>query len=101
MVTFVDDCGIAYLHEKDVNKLINNHRNHGFALTREGDFTSFLGIKFVRDEKAGTLTMTQRGLIDRIIDVTGMANFNPNWTPAASATLSSDPDGEPMTEDWN
>ena len=65
MVTFVDDCGIAYLHEKDVETLITNLRNRGFTLTREGDFTSFLGIKFERDEKAGTLTMTQRGLIDR------------------------------------
>ena len=33
MVTFVDDCGIAYLHEKDVETLITNLRNRGFALT--------------------------------------------------------------------
>ena len=91
MVTFVDDCGIAFLYEKDVDALITNLRKRGFTLTREGDFTSFLGIKFKHDEKAGTLTMTQHGLIDRIVDVTGMANCNPNWTPATSVTLSSDP----------
>ena len=101
MVTFVDDCGIAYLHEKDVDKLINNLRNRGFALTREGDFTSFLGIKFEKDEETGSLTMTQKGLIDRIVALTGMSNCNPNWTPASSVVLASDPNGEPMTDDWN
>ena len=49
-----DMAQIVYLHEKDANKLIDNLRNHGFALTKEGDLTSFLGIKFEKDEETGS-----------------------------------------------
>ena len=67
----------------------------------EGTFTDFLGIKFVKDEVTNTVTLTQKGLIQKIIKATGLQDCNPNHTPALQACLGIDPDGEPMDEFWN
>ncbi|KAI2499447.1 hypothetical protein MHU86_15031 [Fragilaria crotonensis] len=72
-----------------------------FNFTREGTFTDFLGINFTRDATNGTLTLTQKGLIQKIKEATGMSDSNYNWTPAAQAALGIDPDGPPMTETWS
>ena len=67
----------------------------------DDSLTSFLGIKFERGND-GTFTMTQPGLIDKIIKATGLENCNPNGTPAApNQTLGKDPDGEEFSEDWS
>ena len=42
--------------------------------------------------------MTQPGLIQKVIEATGMSDCNPNRTPAAQACLGSDVDGPPMKE---
>jgi hypothetical protein len=66
-------------------------------LTREGTFSElFLGIKFDKDKSADTITLTQQGLIQKIVDTTGMQDCNPNWIPASQMALGSDPDGETM-----
>ncbi|KAI2509810.1 hypothetical protein MHU86_4663 [Fragilaria crotonensis] len=52
----------------------------GLEFTREGTFTDFLGIKFVKDEVANTVTLTQKGLIQKIIKATGLQDCNPNHT---------------------
>jgi Reverse transcriptase (RNA-dependent DNA polymerase) len=101
VVLYVDDVGIAYAHESDLNKLLDGLEKRGLEFTREGTFTDFLGIKFVKDATNNTVTLTQKGLIQRIIDATGMADCNPNWTPAIQLTLGIDPDGEPYEESWS
>ena len=46
--------------------------------------------------------MTQKGLIDKIIEITKMTGCNPNYTPCAQAALGSDLKGEPYDQkDWN
>ena len=45
--------------------------------------------------------MVQSGLITKIMHATDMEKCNPNKVPALKASLGSDPDGEPMEEDWN
>ncbi len=69
--------------------------------TCEGTFTDFLGIKFVKDEVTNTVTLTQKGLIQKIIKATELQDCNPNHTPALQACLGIDPDGEPMDEFWD
>ncbi|KAI2500678.1 hypothetical protein MHU86_13828 [Fragilaria crotonensis] len=64
-------------------------------------FTDFLGMNFTRDAPNGTLTLTQKGLIQKIKEATGMSDSNYKWTPAAQAALGIDPDGPPMTETWS
>ena len=101
VVLYVDDVGIAYVNQSDLDTLLANLTRKGLEFTKEGTFTDFLGIKFVQDPIENTVTLTQKGLIKKIIDATGMSDCNPNWTPAIQQTLGIDPKGEAMQEDWS
>ena len=52
----------------------------------------FLGIKIERDDNNSTLTMTQTGLIDRILVATDMKDCNLKYTPADKDPLCKDED---------
>jgi hypothetical protein len=99
VVLYVDDLGIAYSNENDLKKLFSNLESKGLNFTREGTFTDFLGINFTKNLTNGTLTLTQKGLIQKIKEA--MSDSNYNWTPAAQAALGIDPDGPPMEESWS
>ena len=101
VIFYVDDLGIAYSSKKDLDHLFANLEKKGLSFTKEGTFTDFLGIKFTKDVRNGTLTLTQKGLISKIIEATGMTESNGNWTPASQVALGIDPDGPPMTETWS
>ena len=45
--------------------------------------------------------MTQPGLIQKVIEATGMSGCNQNRTPAAQVCLGSDVDRPPMKEKWS
>jgi hypothetical protein len=68
--------------------------NKGLTFTREGSFTNFLGIKFTKNPTAGTLTLTEKELIQKIRDATGMTESNYKWTPSSQVALGVDPDGQ-------
>jgi hypothetical protein len=55
----------------------------------------------VKDTVANTITHSQKGWINKIIEATGMTDCNPNWTPATPVCLGSDPEGAPMVENWS
>jgi Reverse transcriptase (RNA-dependent DNA polymerase) len=101
VVTFVDDVGIAAPTEKIIDDFINKLRDKGFELEKEGSFEQFLGIKFERNEREGSIELTQKGLISKIIAVTGLQSCKPNATPASQLALGRDEDGEPMDEAWS
>ena len=73
----------------------------GYDLTLEpkGDMFGFLGIDFKR--KGATIELTQKGLIDKVINYIGMSGAKPQPTPALREPLGSDPNGEPFNEDWS
>ena len=98
--TYVDDCCCAFKDKKLSEEFVSDLRKRGFELTVEGSLEEFLGIKLVRDE-SGTFNLTQQGLIDKVIQTTGLEDCNPNSVPAAPRTLGIDPEGEPMNETWS
>lgn len=100
MILYVDDVGICAKDPKDATKLIASLRAQGFELTEEGTFTEFLGIKFHKHTD-GSIELTQQGLINKIIAATGLEQSNPNFTPASTVALGSDPEGAPMDETWS
>ena len=93
IVCYVDDAGIAASNVRLIDELIKNLTDLGFELTREGSFAEFLGIKFTQDPAAKAMTLTQKGLIKKIVEATNMVNCSPNWLPTSLVGLGSDPDG--------
>jgi hypothetical protein len=61
----------------------------------------FLGIQIERDKQDGKLTLTQTGLIDRILSATCLHDSNAKFTPAEKVPLSNDIEGEDCCEAWN
>jgi hypothetical protein len=100
VICYVDDLGLQSPRKNIINDLIETLEKKGFQLTREGSFTEYLGIQYHHHEN-GTISMTQTGLIQKIIDATGMQDCNSNRTPATKEALGSDIEGEPMVDEWN
>jgi hypothetical protein len=101
LIIYVDDVGVAAPSMKIIDEFIADLESRGFILTREGTFSEFLGIKFDEDKESGTITLTQKGLIKKVIAAAGLNDSNPNWTPASSKALGIDPDGPSMKENWS
>ena len=101
LVQYVDDLGIGAKNKALVDELEAKLKSAGFELTREGSFSEFLGIKVARDDKAGTITLTQQGLIQKIMEATNLVDCKPNSMPAALKGLGSDPNGKPIREAWS
>ena len=66
-------------------------------MEEEGDAAGFLGVKLTQEDKTGRITMTQVGLIDRIIESLGLPGntVNSKATPAEQKPLTKDPNGTP------
>jgi Reverse transcriptase (RNA-dependent DNA polymerase) len=100
IIIYVDDVGIAAVDQPTIDKLLDELTALNYEFTREASFNEFLGLKMEHQED-GSINMTQRGLIDKIISSTGLTDCNPNWVPAAPSALGRDPDGPRSTEAWN
>jgi Reverse transcriptase (RNA-dependent DNA polymerase) len=100
VVVFVDDCVFAAPSEDLIDDFIGRLWAMGFELEREGSFEQFLGIKLERKQHEGTIELTQKGLINKIISITGLESCKPNATPASQLALGRNDDGKPMDETW-
>jgi hypothetical protein len=101
LIVYVDDVGIAARNSMDIDKFIANLRAMGFELTTEGNFCEFLGIKFEQNDEEGTFTLTQPGLIKRIIEATKLEDCKHYHTPTTLDALGSDPEGPEFSEEWD
>ena len=100
VIQYCDDLGIGSKTPEIANELVKSFRKHGLELTVESSFSEYLGIKFERDDKKGTITMTQPGLIKKILETTDMMDAKPQFVPAKAEGLGKDPDGEEWKETW-
>ena len=76
----------------EIDAFIDRLKAKGFDLTKEWDFSAYLGIKLHRNLKNNTITMTQPGLIKKVVEATGMTPCSPIKTPALQTALGSDPE---------
>jgi Reverse transcriptase (RNA-dependent DNA polymerase) len=84
---YVDDVILIGPSKTAINTFIQCLRDVGFALTHEGNLAEYLGVHITHDKTKGTFELTQRGLIDKILETTGMLNCNGTYTPAEVTPL--------------
>lgn len=106
VVVYVDNTIITGLDVKAINNLISdlgispdNEDCETFMLGDEGKVGDFLGICL---EKAAdnSIILTQTGLINKVIQASGMADCNTAITPASTTPLGFDTDGAQFDEKW-
>ena len=84
-----------------IEEYVGKLKDLGYDLTLEpdGDIFAFLGINFKRIGKE--IVLTQTGLINKVINYTGMDQASTKPIPAACEPLGTDANGEPFDEEWS
>ena len=100
-ILYVDDLGLAFPSESVLEDFLTELKRLGFEFTREGTFSEFLGIDFAYDKEGKSVTMTQAGLIGKILATAGMTDCKEIKMPTTQLPLGNDDDGERMVEKWN
>ena len=98
-LTYVDDCLWFGKDGAALDALIEEMKAKMDLTVESKDVSNFLGIKFTRN--GDTIELKQTGLINKIIDATGMQGGNGKSTPADPKTLGKDPHGKPFAESWS
>ena len=105
-VIYVDDTIIAGPDPQAVEDLITDlgvqkeEYRHTFQLRDEGEVGDFLGIRIERG-KNNSFTLSQTGLINKVLKEAGMEDANTAVTPSATTPLFIDTDGNPFKETWD
>ena len=101
VLNYCDDQIWLSPNDKHIEEYVQKLAELGYDLTLEpkGDMFGFLGIDFKRN--GSSMELTQVGLIQKVINYTGMGKANSLPTPALREPLGSDPNGEPFNEEWN
>jgi hypothetical protein len=96
-VIWVDDCLFFSKSKKQIEESIKELQKD-MPLTIENSVDAFLGIKVERN--LNNFTLTQPGLIQKVIDLCDMTDCNLAKTPAVKEPIGSDLEGERHNESW-
>jgi hypothetical protein len=95
-LVYVDDTLFFSPKQEYIDEVIHRLQDeHGMELEVEQDVAGFLGVHLERNHSDGSVTLTQTGLIKRIIDALGVGNAPVKTTPAKREPLIMDHDGDP------
>ena len=95
-ISWVDDVVFVSRDARKIESMIQKLKDTGYDLDTEGEISAFLGIQIDKDDKS--FTLTQAGLIAKIIKYTGMEDCKLDRTPASTTALGSDVKGEPWID---
>ena len=100
-LVYVDDTLLYAKNMSDIDDVLRKLTDEQkMQIEVEDDVAGFLGVHIERDNEAGTVTLTQTGLIDRIIEALNIDGLPSVDTPA-ECTLGKDEDGEPPNCSFN
>lgn len=99
-LVYVDDCLFYSPHQADIDTIIEDIRGTGMDLHKEDDVAGFLGVLIEKNEN-GLISLTQTGLIDRIITTLGLDSANSKKTPAPLEPLGLDRNGPKFADEYN
>ena len=102
MIHWVDDAIFVHKDPKVTDQIIADLECCGFSIDKEesnGGLANYLGVSIDKGPE-GTLILHQVGLINRIIEATGMQDANPKSTPATEVLICS-LDAPPFDKSYN
>ena len=97
-VVYVDDYLFFACDSLNIAAMIKDLQKD-FSLEPKEDVEAFLGIQICRT--GNHIEFTQPGLIDRILLLCGMENYNTKATPADETPLGTNKNGAEQVETWN
>ena len=98
-LVYIDDVIWAGPDKARIMKVLESLKDD-LEMTVEGDVSAYLGIDFERLNN-GQIKLKQYGLIDKVLNATGLQDCNPDKTPASQKPLGKDQDGEDYAEQWS
>ena len=98
-LAYVDDCIFFSKDYETIDQCIGKLRAQDLNLTVEQDVHAFLGVQ-IKHNADGSVEMTQSGLIQKILNYTGMVDCNAKGTPCGLQPLGTDSEGKPFDEEW-
>ena len=95
VLVYVDDTLFYSPRKEWIDEVIKKIEKQDLELEIEDSVAGFLGVHIERNDKDGTIKLTQKGLIKRIIDALQIQNLPRKLTPATKEPLVADKDGMP------
>jgi hypothetical protein len=91
---YVDDTLFYSPKPEYIDEVIQKLRDAEMELEEEGSVAGFLGVHIERNKKDGSIKLTQKGLIKRIIETLNIQHLPVKHTPAVAEPLVLDADGD-------
>ena len=95
VLVYVDDTLFYSPRKEWIDEVIKKIEKQDLELEIEDSVVGFLGVHIERNEKDGTIKLTQKGLIKRIIDALQIQHLPRKLTPATKEPLVADKEGMP------
>jgi Reverse transcriptase (RNA-dependent DNA polymerase) len=100
-LVYVEDTFFFSFREEFIDQVIQQLKQSKMDLEVEGEVAGILGVHMHRDTDNHTITLTQTGLIKRIIDAVGASHLPAKSTPAESVPLVKNEHGDPVNGTFN
>jgi hypothetical protein len=94
-LVYVDDTLFYSSRQEYIDEVIQRLRNAEMDLEVEGTVAGFLGVHIDRNATDGTVTLSQMGLVKRVVEALDIGQQPIKHTPATAEPLVKDTDGEP------
>ncbi len=99
-MVYIDDCLFFAPDEADLTDILAKIKGTGLDFNIEDDVAGFLGV-LITPQDDGSVTLTQTGLIARIITALGLDGASKNKTPAEYGALGEDLDDMDCQEEFS
>jgi Reverse transcriptase (RNA-dependent DNA polymerase) len=100
-LVYVDNTLFYSAKEEYIDDVIRKLQNLEMDLEVEGEVAGFLGVHIQWNDRDGSITLTQTGLIKRIIDAVGVAHLPTKSVPAHFVPLVKDEEGDMVNSTFN
>jgi Reverse transcriptase (RNA-dependent DNA polymerase) len=100
-LVYVDDTLFYSSKESYINDVIQQLKDKYMDLHFKGEVAGFLDAHIICNTQQGSITLTQTGLMNHMINATGVTHMPIKYTPASSIPLVKDDDGEQLDGTFN